>query len=59
MMALAASLLRASEDSSVVEAPLPEAAAEPDDRAAVAVVGEAAAETPAKAPPMSAAYASG
>jgi chemosensory pili system protein ChpA (sensor histidine kinase/response regulator) len=48
MMALAASLLRASEDSSVVETPLPEAAAEPDDRAAVAVVGEAAAETPAE-----------
>ncbi|RDE50206.1 MAG: response regulator [Candidatus Accumulibacter meliphilus] len=33
MMALAASLLRTSEDSSVVETPLPEAAAKPDDRA--------------------------
>jgi chemosensory pili system protein ChpA (sensor histidine kinase/response regulator) len=33
MMALAASLLRASEDSSAIETPLPEAAAEPNDRA--------------------------
>jgi chemosensory pili system protein ChpA (sensor histidine kinase/response regulator) len=46
MMALAASLLRASEDSSVVETPLPEVAAEPDDRAAAATV-EAVAEAAA------------